>query len=249
MRRRALAVCLGALLVLAGCAAPTAPTSPPPGLSADGVTDPPALVRAHTNALQSTPFTVRKTTTMRDSEGTFRVTTNRTWRMDPTDPVRGSVVSTTTTSGDAPERYARAPEERAAWRNGTTAFRRVRTGNGSSYRRVDLLNSSVKLNPALHRTTISRLADRSNATVERVTRDGAQFYRVAAALNHTHVATNVSMTLLVRPDGLVREIRTAQTIRYRSGPRRVTERIRFVAVGTTRVDRPEWVRDAAERTA
>ena len=237
------------LLLVAGCTAPTAPTAPsPPGLTGEEVTDANALVRAHTDALGARPFAVRRTTTVRGVEREFRATTTRTWRVDPTGPVRGSAVRTVNVSGDAPERYARAPAEVAAWRNGTTAVRRVRADGDVRYRRVDPFDSSVKLNPALHRQTLYRLTTRSGATVERVSRDGSQFYRISAALNDTHVATNVSMTLLVDGAGIVREIRTAQTVRYRSGQRRITERIRFHDVGTTSVDRPGWVRHAIEET-
>lgn len=245
--RGALPVLAVGLLVVAGCTAPTAPSSPPPGLSTDGVTDATTLVRSHTAALRATPFTVRSTTTMRGVEREFRVTTNRSWRVDPTGTVRGSAVRTTTPSGNAPERYVDAPEV-AAWRNGTTAFRRVRTDGDVHYREVDPFNSSVKLNAALHRKTIYRLTTRSGSTIERVSRGGTAFYRVTAELNDTHVTTNASMTLLVGTDGVVREIRTVRTVRYRAGPRRITERIRVTDVGATSVRRPGWVRNAVAET-
>ena len=234
------------LLLTAGCATSSAPASPP-GISGREVTDATSLVQTHTDALEDGTFTVRSTTTMRGVEREFRVTTNRTWRVDPTGPVRGSVVRTTTTEGDAPDRYTRAPDRVETWRNGTTTVQRVRRENGYRYQRIDLFNSSAKLNPALQRKNIYRLTTRSNATVERISRDGSPFYRISAKLNETRVTTNASMTLLVDPDGVVHEIRTAQTVRYRSGPRRITERIRIVAVGTTGVDRPNWVRNATEQ--
>ncbi|WP_251342163.1 hypothetical protein [Haloplanus halophilus] len=246
-RRIAVLTCL--LVVAAGCTAPTGGSGPPPGLSEDGVTDTSALIGAHTDALQSQPFTVRSTTTMRPTNGSFRVVSNRTWRVDPGDPIRGRVVSSRRVVGDAPPRYAAGPTSVAAWRNGTTTYRRVQRNGTATYRRVPLFDSSVKLNGALRRNSLYRLSTRRTATVEPVDRDGRRLYRVTAALNDTAVASNASMTLLVDADGVVRTLRTEATVQYRTGKRDVSTTVRITGVGTTTVERPDWYGDAVDATA
>jgi len=239
-RRAAMAAGVCLLLLVAGCTAPTGETATPPGLSADGVTDPSELVRAHTTTLQSQSFTVHTTSTMRGPEGNYRVVSNRTWRIDPTDTVRGHVVSTSRVVGDAPAQYDARPAEVSTWRAGPTTYRRVRTGDDATYRRVALFNSSVKLSAALQRQAIYRLHTRTNATVEPVSRDGRRLYRVTASLNDTAVTTNASMTMLVDAEGVVRRLRTTQTVQYRSGTRVITRTVRITDVGSTTVDRPDW---------
>jgi hypothetical protein len=250
-RRVAMAVGVCLLLLGAGCTAPTSETAPP-GLSADGVTDPGELVRAHTDTLRSQSFTVHTTSTMHGPEGDYRVVSNRTWRLDPTDTVRGHVVSRSRTVGDAPAQYDARPDEVATWRAGPTTYRRVRTAGNVTYRRVALFNSSVKLSAALQRQAIYRLHTRTNATVEPISRDGRRLYRVTAALNDTAVTTNASMTMLVDADGVVRRLRTTQTVQYRSGTRVITRTVRITDVGSTTVDRPDWyptaVAEAGEST-
>jgi hypothetical protein len=244
--RVALLACL--LVVVAGCAAPTGETGPPPGLSADGVTDANALVRAHTDALQSQSFTVRSTMTMRPTNGSFRVVSNRTWRVDPGDPIRGRVVSSRRAVGDAPAAYAAGPTRVAAWRNGTTTYRRVDRNGTPAYGRVPLFDSPVKLNGALQRNALYRLSARRSATVEPVERDGRRLYRVTAALNDTAVSSNASMTLLVDTNGVVRTLKTERQVQYRSGKRDISTTVHVTRVGSTTVERPEWYGAAAAAT-
>lgn len=246
--RRLVAVVVCLTLVGAGCAAPTSQSAPPPGLDDDAVTDANALVRAHTTALESQSFTVRATTTTRPTDADYRVVTNRTWRVDPTGTIRGSVVDTSTTVGDAPARYANRPDERASWREGTTTYRRVEANGTATYSRVDLFNSSVKLSAAIQRQALYRLNTRTEASVTPVLRDGTRRYRIEAELNDTAVTTNASMTLLVDTNGVVRTMRTAQTVRYRSGNRTVTRTVRIDGVGNTTVERPDWYPAATQAT-
>jgi hypothetical protein len=246
-RRPTLIVVVGLLLVGAGCVAPTS-QSPPPGLDDDAVTDANALVRAHTTALESRSFTVHATTTVRPTDADYRVVTNRTWRVDPTGTLRGSVVGTSNVVGDVPERHANRPDERASWRDGTTTYRRVEADGNATYRRVGLFNSSVKLSAAIQRQTLYRLNTRTEATVTPVLRDGVRRYRIDAQLNDTAVTTNASMTLVVETNGVVRTMRTTRTIRYRSGNRVVTRTARIGDVGNTTVERPDWYPAAVEAT-
>ena len=235
-------------LLLAGCVGQTASTPTPPGITTDGVADTSALIDAHTEALQSTSFTVTSTRTMRSPDPEFSVTTNRTWRLNGSTPVRGRSVQTISASDTAPEQYRAGPSRIEAYRNGSTAVERVTTPNGSSIRHVDLLNSSVRLNPALHRSTINELTTGTNVSVDPVSQNGTTLYRVSADLADTGIRSNASLTLLVTPEGVVEELRTARTVRYRSGPRRITQRVWISEVGTTTVERPQWAPPTADPT-
>ena len=146
-----------------------------------------------------------------------------------------------TATGDAPTRYQQGPARIASWRHGEDTTRRVGAGNDTQIQQIQLLNSSVRLNRALHRQLLYRYSTRQNATVETLTRNGTQLYRVRANLNDTHVTSNASMTLLVNPAGYVQQIKTRQTVQYRSGPRVITETVRFTRIGTTTVEPPSWV--------
>lgn len=234
-------VCVVCLLLIAGCTAPTNSSQSSPELTADDVTDTSTLTQAHTATLRSQPFTVRSTTTIRDANNTFTATVNRSWHVDPRRPVRALATENTTATGDAPRSYRQAPERISAWRHGNETTVRVESGTEVQIRQVQLLNTSVRLNRALHRQLIYRYSTRQNTTVESFTRDGTQFYRVTADLNDTHVASNASMTLLVNQQGYVQQIKTKQTVAYRSGPRVITERVRFSRTGDTSVEPPPWV--------
>ena len=235
------AVCVVCLLLTAGCTAPTNVPPSSPELTADDVTDTSALIQGHTDTLRSQPFTVRSTTTIRDTNNTFTATINRSWRVDPRQSVRALAIRTPTATGDAPRSYQQAPERISAWRHGNETTVRIESDTGVQVRQVQLLNTSVRLNRVLHRQLIYRYSTRQNTTVETLTRNGTQFYRVMANLNDTHVSSNASMTLLVNQRGYVQQIKTRQTVAYRSGPRVITETVRFSRVGNTRVKPPSWV--------
>jgi hypothetical protein len=241
-RRLSFTLAVAVLLLTAGCVGvlPSDQDRGSPGLTSEEATDTSALIQAHTETLRRNSFTVRATTTMRDENGTFRVRTERTWRVDPEPPVRAWTTSRSTVTGNAPERYERAPERVSAWRQGNATTVRVQSGDDTRIREPDLLNTSVRLNRALHRQLLLQFSDRRNATVGEVTRNGTRLYRVHAELNDTRVSSNASMTLYVNPEGYVQRIETTRTVEYRSGPRVVTRTVRITRVGATPVESPAW---------
>jgi hypothetical protein len=259
--RSDLAVVLVVVLTVgAGCAAvPNGPEAsggtdlesgagPPPGLSTDGVTNASALVDAHTDTLTERSFTVRSRTTTRPVDGNYTVTTTRTWRVEPGQPLRGVVRLDSRTTGEPPTRVTRRPDRLEAYRDGRTTYQRVRNGSDVTYRRVGLLNTSLRLNPALHRRAIAQLENRANVSVQPVTHNGTEHYRVTARLDATRLSENVSLRLLVAPSGVVRTLRLSRTVEYRSGPRRLTRTARVTDVGRTTVTRPAWYDDAVNAT-
>lgn len=241
-------VAVAVLVAGTGCSALSGGQSPPPGLSEDGVTSTAALIEAHTEALRNQSFTVRMTTTIRPVNGEYEVTSNSTQRVDPTGTFRGYVERERRATGDAPKRYDRSPDEIAAWREGSVTYRRTVINGTPTYRRVGLLNSSVKLSDALGRQIVLALDDRTNATVETFSDGDSRRHSVSAGLNDTGYSTNRTIELLVAPNGVIREIRVEQTYQYQSGTRRVTRTIRFLNVGSTTVERPDWYSDAVNAT-
>lgn len=240
--RFVLTVAVAGLLVTAGCVGPLSPelNSESTQLTADDVTDTSVLIQAHTETLQTNSFTVHSTTTTRDTNSTFRVRNERTWRVDPERPIRAWTTSHVTVTGSAPERYEQQPERTSAWRQGNTTTVRVQSGDKARTRNADLLNTSVRRNRALHRQLLLRVSNRQNSTVDEVTRNGTRLYRLRANLNDTHIITNASMVLFVNPDGYVQSIEMTRTIEYRSGPRVVCRTVRFERVGSTTVESPDW---------
>lgn len=139
--RSALTAAMAVLLLTAGCVGfgPSDSNRNGTQLTAGDVTDTSVLIRAHTETLQAHSFTAHATTTTRDPNETFRVRTERTWRVDPTPPVRAWTTSQLTVTGDAPNRYERVPERRSAWRRGDTTTVRVRSAGETRIRDSDLL--------------------------------------------------------------------------------------------------------------
>jgi hypothetical protein len=268
----------------------TTPASLPPGVTADSVTDPAALVAAHVQTLSAQSFTVVTVRrTVDPDSGETRRRSETTWRIDPTGEFRGLyrwelVQSPDESSGVAARQ---PPSEATTYRAGETIYRRtVRQsdqstetesqstdgrsaetdspstatggatatgGETDSGQRVTfvqptLVNSTLRLGPALHRRPIAAVGDANatDVTVERVTHDGESRYLISAALPGDRFRSNHSIELLVTPDGLVTEIHQ----RYESSfTGSVVERtVRFRAVGETTVDQPDWYDEAREAT-
>lgn len=240
--RFVLTVGVAVLVVTAGCVGsiPSELNSESTQLTADDMTETSVLIQAHTETLQTNSFTVRSVTTTQDANGTFRVRTERTWRVDPKPPVQALTTSQLTVTGNAPERYEQVPERTSAWRQGNTTTVRAQSGEKTQTRNAGLLNTPVRLNRALHRQLLLRFSDRQNISVDEVTRNGTRLYRLQANLNDTRVTSNASMILLVNPDGYVQRIETTRTIEYRSGPRVVTRTVRFSHIDATTVEAPDW---------
>lgn len=239
--------CVVALLLVAGCAAPGS-SGPPPGLSASNVTDANALVEAHTNTLKTQSFTVETTRTVTDPNGERNARINGTYRFEPSGTVEGRIVTTTQLGTDPPQPYDQIAQERDAYRRGNVTYVRSVRGDNVTYQRTGLFNSSVTLGRALQRRTINLLNDRQNATVEPVTVDGEQRYRIHAHLNDSRFRENAVVNLTVTSDGLVRELTFRRTVALRN-TQRLTTHVRVSRVGETTVERPDWYETARNATA
>jgi hypothetical protein len=260
--RFAHSLAVATLVVLAGCGGfvgaeptprervtpapvPTDAEAYPPGISAEGVAAS-AVTEAHERQLRDTNYTFRSRQRVVGPNGTMWVT-NRT-RM-----VANGVSEYT---GRIDHRVVefplgRFPDPIEYWGNESVyASRRILTDRTEFYgwSRLDDGPREVTSLPLLGRTlgaTSVSVVDRPNGVVLVGTtlRDPARL-PIPPYLSNPR---NVSLTVRVTDSGLVTRWRLAYTATLENRTVRVTRRARLTAVGTTTVERPEWVDVARQR--
>lgn len=225
-----------------------------PGVTADGVVDATALVQAHVRALTERSFTV--TRRVRGVDTATNETTREltaTWRIDARDGFRGTYESRWVTVPQSLVCDRRPPEAVSTYRADETVSRRIVTDAGDAgdenvtFDRPPLTDTVLRLTPALHRAPVAALGDAEEVSVQSVTRDGTQRYRIAARLPENRIRSNRTVELLVTPEGRVTDIRH-RFVRDATGSV-VTRTIRFRAVGETRVERPAWYETTQNATS
>jgi hypothetical protein len=267
-------VLLALVVVLAGCGAPfgssdagtaertltpaVVPTDEPtpttvpqlaPGIDGTGVTDPLALVEAHTAVLDERSYVLDRSLTVRYANGTVH-------RRQVTDArfaasrARYRIVST----------YSGVPFDNesaaiATFANGDHVFL-ARTTNGST---IYELSHGFDGKPASPREVFadafegseriySLFAGVETRVVDRVTRNETTRYRIvgAAASDGGAVASqygdprNVTVSATIDTRGLVREYRLRYEGTLDGTTVSVVRRARYTAVGSTTVERPPW---------
>jgi hypothetical protein len=241
------------VVLTAGCLAVEAPgdtdTNAVSGVDSrtiteQSVTNTSVLVGAHTAALRENSFTTTQTRTIVGEE--YRVVLNQTWKINSESSIRGLLNRTVSVSGDPPDGF-NIPEF-VEYRDGSTAYRYLHSGDKPEYREIGLLNTSVNLNPAMQRPLLSVSSDFTNASVETVTRDGTQLYRISTSLPDTEIQTNRSIELLVSQNGVVRQVETQREITGAGGERLFTTRAEISDIGETVVEQPDWYESAVEET-
>lgn len=227
-----------------------------PGLSYGGVTDTDALVDAHRATLAGTSYTLNATRTVRSPYGqvasehvdaAFAAEPGRfRWTYQERDP------------------DARPDLRFRAWGNGSALHRDFDRGGRDQYDDVtpgsgaDLASSGLLLGEATQDETIYRhLSAFEITTVEpRRTMDGMR-YRIRsrtvaapAALNADGATvTNASLVGLVDADGVVRRLTVEYDLERAEGVESRRYDLRVLRVGTTTVERPDWVNTSAEPRA
>lgn len=253
-RQVAAGVLVALLCVTAGCLAvgpPTSEENDAPDIDNDytitdeTVTDTSTLIGAHTQTLRQHAFTVNVTVTAIGAD--YRAVGNRTVRFDPSPPVRGFLYENVSVSGDPPDQL-RQGVERMLYREGETTYEHILRGDGPTFRRIGLLNTTLKGNVATQRRTLASLETLDNATVETVTRDGEQLYKLTQSLPDTQIATNRSVELLVSENGVIREMEWRTVQSGPNGEMRIVRRIEITNVGETTVERPDWYDEAVGET-
>lgn len=222
---------------------PTQETDLPPGLSADGVTDPLALADAHQEALRDASYTISTTHEVRRPNGTlighgtttskvapggesFHTVATRTYRS-----ANGSLglehVETATwvdgdravTARDLPDRPTEYGERSAA-----NPSLRPETGWDDLYTAFSSVNTTVATQTEQNGTTLYKVVSTSQPESESVYAGDATYSAVA----------------FVGSDGIVRTFRQTYPTTYDDRPAIATRTVRVTAVGDTDVERPAW---------
>lgn len=271
------AVALLALVVLAGCSGVTGPsggtetltpapvaTPPtatptasalPPGVTGNGVVDISRLVDAHQTAITNQSYT---------------------WTAsERTDGRRGNPTGTNvryvaTVANEST--YQFFTNHRIVWRSGRPRYlgnysefatRELRyahyrdTENNTQFSRTGPAPARVRVG-GIAVTAIERYLPAANATVAVTRVDGQRYYELRGRGIDTPVAAggvrNYTVSALLRPDGFVRSLTARYRVTADGRSRQVTYEYRYSGLGTTTVERPEWVgrqwgRDSETATA
>ena len=232
------------VLVVAGCGAPAAGPGPtqtltpapvpertatpaeplPPGVAGGDVTDVDALVATHAAAVKGRSFTVRIRTEYDDLSGfrELRVESARRYAFRD---------ATVTTAGnrtefvDGKHRYSRS------------------TRNGLEFGLHAPANRSERYGWMIGATLRSVLPT-GNVSVFRTRIDGARYYELrteAPAHPRFERFGNYSARATVRSDGFVRHVTVSYVRQYRGRQTNVTRIVAYTDVGSTTVERPDWV--------
>lgn len=253
---------LALLVALAGCTAfgldpgsptPTRTATPewpdrlPPGVNATGVTQPLDLVRAHAIALTGRSFTYRETIVVRTTDG-IRLGAVHTVRRVSSD---GRFVHRTRVEGVVPSVVTnlRAVD---AYSNGSVVVIRFRQDGRNKTLVTSAAESPIAATDVVRRGTIySMVAVTDPVVVGPLTRGGTTYLHVKGVNGTTTLgfveATNATFEALVAPSGLVHRY----ALRYRANDTaytgwegRIERTVVFEAVGSTAVERPDWVDEA-----
>ncbi|MFC5972794.1 hypothetical protein ACFPYI_15765 [Halomarina salina] len=256
-----------ALVVLAGCGSSSAvdsgdgvaditpasvPTDHPmddrpPGVGRSGLSDPIALADAHAESLVKRNFTVRTRSVIRDSNGTALREVTRVARYDP--PVTTETWSYGETTSSLGPSSGKTVER---WANGSTGVVRlvgeqsVRYSASSTVGAPTLRDELYGTLPALRdgQTTLDGSAYRVETT------EPPMLYGPYTGVLSAVESWN--QTLVVEPDGRIRwlHIEFAGEASTPSGTVPVTGSydVQFSGIGSTSVERPDWVSVALEAT-
>lgn len=240
----------------------TAPEEFAPGLTANGIIDPEELATAHVRSLTAdtssrTSYVLRNGYVERYQNGSVAIRVRARHAVD--NPRSSHRVNWTGNASDvlAIGRPEPAQGRAEAYCQIGRCLLALTADNTTTYRRGLILGPSLLT--ATNRRPLRRmLASITGATVTPVRDNGTTRYRLEAtggrdqaivpAADGVDAVRNVSFTALVAPSGFIEQYRLSYT-GERDGRRvRVTETVRFSALGTATVDRPSWLNEAREAT-
>ncbi|MFD1515230.1 hypothetical protein [Halomarina rubra] len=258
--RRTLSLALVVVVCLAGCSggvgndaetrAPSSPAAvptddplehPPDGLDATGIDDPFALADAHTAALANTSFTVRQNQTLTAANGTVLVDSTTTTRIASD---HGRTRSTTNGTGDVTRFFDRPVTRVEGWYDGQRHYYRGVGPNGTAV--VDV----VRLGTPGQRAELALEPFYLGAETVSVTPAGSDLeLRLRGPAGNLTVGgervevTQATVTVRLTNEGRVEHYRIEFEGRLADAPEtRVegVETVRYSAVGSTTVERPDW---------
>jgi hypothetical protein len=204
----------------------------PAGVSADGLSDARAVAVGHYRALRGTTFTFYS-----DGES------------GGSSFARCAQVNAETGAFYEVRLGSRRAERVELYSDGETVYRRAVYANGStSVTQTPAVESGLSALGLTRRTSLhARFTDVNGSLPVAGVGDGPDggHYRMAPVGNVTTggglSVTYTNFTLVVRDDGVVRQLDYARRIEIRNETRVLTARQRYGAVGSTRVERPDWV--------
>lgn len=231
---------------------PGEPTGPAlaPGVTVRGVEDPFALAGAHRQALSERSFRLVRTLTVTGADGTLlRLRARRA--TVAAGASRYLVVDTAVDTGAYPVR-AVAPRIEVWWAGGPALFRLSGDGEPRYRRAADVPPTGPAGDLTLRDRIAGLLSAADTAVVGREPGETVGVVLVAKAVRNDAVLRvpvllerprNVSMSLTVGVDGVVREYRIAYDATFEGERVRVVRRVRFAFVEGP-VEPPAW-RDRA----
>jgi len=278
--RWATSCALCVLVVLAGCnglagggdsdqevtvtPAPIPETGPqfPPGVTAEGVTDPTVLASAHRSQLEETSFTKWINRTVRYPNGTVYQQSNRTIHIAADDRLRGRTERDRRRSLIEPPWWTRwelwiGQERRmtaATYLNGTMVYQKRSGERGISRESVTRIDGMW--------LGESPFEEGETRIVGNTTRNGITHYRIEIAepaalplvpleesvrkANDTLQAAS-NGTAIIDTTGVIRMVRLRFPLATADGQRvSVVHTIRFTDIGSTTVERPPWYSEAVK---
>lgn len=269
MGPRLIILATASIVLLAGCsgfgfpAAPSPTATPthtpttqyPPGLTAEGVSDPFALATAHASLLQNASYSVNHTSAVRYANGSLYTSENANTRVAANeDRYRYTAV----VAGRAAHFLGGGNGTVNLFSNGSVVVRRYTTENRTSHNVVYTPNgepaapSSVYHGTPVNDERIAILFGQlSNTTVTRESESsynirGTSFANHSIEVNGIQISnvTAVEFTAAVRQDGLVQEYRLSLRGEVDGHTVRVVERVGYSAIESTRVTEPSWFAQA-----
>lgn len=200
------------------------PASLPPGVTGDGVPNSNALFGAHLSALEGESYTLRVRIANDDEVSThlFRVESQHRYLRSS---LLGGYGQNVTSFTDGERVYIRSEFD------GVPNYAR---GN-------------VTERPTSHTVRLSKVFLRlEDAEVAKVLRDGEIHYRIRGRYDEHPRAQSLkdfSVHAVVSQEGLIRSLTASYTVEGSGGPTNVTRAFEYTEVGTTTVERPDWVRN------
>ena len=226
-------------------------SSPPTGLSEDGITDSSALADAHAEALANTSFTIKRNHTLITPNGTRLVDTTSVRRIGAN---HSHWTIERAFNGTNARSFERIVEHLGIWFNGTHGFYQFQGPNETAYR--VLLGIGGVEDPTSRPLLLSYYVQAESTTVS--TENGRIQLRAnlepenkRSPFMPTVNVTEQTVVLTLTETGRVERYRVEYIGRLVNGSDMVVEGVRvgrFTRLGETQLERSDWIPTARNAT-
>lgn len=216
-----------------------------PGLTADALVDPEALLRSHAARLDNTSYTSRRRVTRRYRNGSLRSRWNSTVRDNGT-------AARIRHSGIVVREGAETVTRIDRWSTDDRIYMAVTHGNDTTYQVSPVVDAGRgTFDGSDYSESLGRILTHLPVTVgDPVEVNGTTVYPLAVAEpRDVPPLRNVSFSGHVTRDGVLMEYTLRYGVRNDGVPVRVTVHTVISNVGRTTVERPGWVADAVNATS